>query len=179
MGFPNTPLWTFLSGYFVSTSCTHTSGFKTMVFPAGPGAKKVVSGFTDQVEGVDFKHPFEEYIRRYDTVDAAKAGHKEVVKMVKELLDPISLMDGDSLPVSAFAGNPDGQFELGASAYEKRGTAVTVPACPNNGSAGASARFLASPAISNTFLKLLLDIKDTALLSPYTQPEQPKAISVA
>ncbi len=36
-------------------------------------------------------------------------------------------MDGDSLPVSAFAENPDGQFELGAAAYEKRGTAVTVP----------------------------------------------------
>ena len=36
-------------------------------------------------------------------------------------------MDGDSLPVSAFVENPDGQFETGASAYEKRGTAVTVP----------------------------------------------------
>ena len=36
-------------------------------------------------------------------------------------------MDGDSLPVSAFAKNPDGQFEHGAAAYEKRGTAVTVP----------------------------------------------------
>ena len=36
-------------------------------------------------------------------------------------------MDGDSLPVSAFAGNPDGQFETGASAYEKRGTAIMVP----------------------------------------------------
>ena len=32
-----------------------------------------------------------------------------------------------ALPVSAFMGNPDGQFEQGASAYEKRGTAVTVP----------------------------------------------------
>ena len=36
-------------------------------------------------------------------------------------------MDGDSLPVSAFMGNPDGQFETGAAAYEKRGTAVSVP----------------------------------------------------
>ena len=42
-------------------------------------------------------------------------------------MNPIALMDGDSLPVSAFMGNPDGQFEQGASAYEKRGTAVTVP----------------------------------------------------
>ena len=56
-----------------------------------------------------------------------KTGRPEVVKMVNDLLEPISKMDGDSLPVSAFAGNPDGQFETGASAYEKRGTAVTVP----------------------------------------------------
>ncbi len=55
------------------------------------------------------------------------AGLPKTVKMVEDLMDPISLMDGDSLPVSAFAENPDGQFELGAAAYEKRGTAVTVP----------------------------------------------------
>ena len=54
-------------------------------------------------------------------------GRPEVVKMVNDLMRPISLMDGDSLPVSAFTANPDGQFELGAAAYEKRGTAVTVP----------------------------------------------------
>lgn len=54
-------------------------------------------------------------------------GRPEVVKMVKELLEPISIMDGDSLPVSAFKDIADGQFELGASAYEKRGTAVMVP----------------------------------------------------
>ena len=47
--------------------------------------------------------------------------------MVNELLDPIGLMDGDSLPVSAFKDIADGQFETGASAYEKRGTAVMVP----------------------------------------------------
>ena len=54
-------------------------------------------------------------------------GRPEVVKMVKELLEPISLMDGDNLPVSAFKDIADGQFEIGASAYEKRGTAVMVP----------------------------------------------------
>jgi len=54
-------------------------------------------------------------------------GRPETVKMVKNLMNPIGLMDGDSLPVSAFAENPDGQFELGAAAYEKRGTAVSVP----------------------------------------------------
>jgi pyruvate-ferredoxin/flavodoxin oxidoreductase len=54
-------------------------------------------------------------------------GRPETVKMVKELMNPIALMDGDSLPVSAFKDKADGQFELGASAYEKRGTAVLVP----------------------------------------------------
>ncbi|AGK97816.1 pyruvate:ferredoxin (flavodoxin) oxidoreductase [Clostridium pasteurianum] len=54
-------------------------------------------------------------------------GRPETVKMVNDLMNPIGLMDGDSLPVSAFAENPDGQYELGASAYEKRGTAVLVP----------------------------------------------------
>ena len=43
------------------------------------------------------------------------------------LLQKISIMYGDSLPVSAFKDIADGQFELGASAYEKRGTAVMVP----------------------------------------------------
>ncbi|EPR14427.1 pyruvate:ferredoxin (flavodoxin) oxidoreductase [Ruminiclostridium papyrosolvens] len=54
-------------------------------------------------------------------------GRPELVDMVKNLLNPIALMDGDSLPVSAFADIADGQFEQGASAYEKRGTAVLVP----------------------------------------------------
>ena len=55
------------------------------------------------------------------------AGKEAIVKQVKELLHPIDMMDGDSLPVSAFKDIADGQFELGASAYEKRGVAVFVP----------------------------------------------------
>jgi len=39
----------------------------------------------------------------------------------------VGKMDGDSLPVSAFVDHVDGQFELGAAAYEKRGVAVSVP----------------------------------------------------
>ncbi len=54
-------------------------------------------------------------------------GDPKVVKTVRELMEPIALMDGDNLPVSAFKDVADGQFELGISAYEKRGTAVMVP----------------------------------------------------
>lgn len=59
--------------------------------------------------------------------EISRTGRPATVKMVNELLDPIGLMDGDSLPVSAFKDIADGQFETGASAYEKRGTAVMVP----------------------------------------------------
>ena len=55
-------------------------------------------------------------------------GPADTVKVVKNILTPIGKMDGYSLPVSAFEELPDGQFPLGASAYEKRGVAVTVPA---------------------------------------------------
>ena len=54
-------------------------------------------------------------------------GREKTVKMVKTILDPVDKMDGDSLPVSAFVDHADGTFELGASAYEKRGVSVTVP----------------------------------------------------
>ena len=70
----------------------------------------------------------------------ALEGKAELVTMVKDILNPVGKMDGDSLPVSVFMPHVDGQFELGASAYEKRGVEMcirdsTVPA-------GASSRGL-------------------------------------
>mgnify|MGYP004525938287 FL=1 len=56
-----------------------------------------------------------------------ETGRAKTVKMVRSILDPIDKMDGDSLPVSTFVDHADGTFELGASAYEKRGIAVSVP----------------------------------------------------
>ncbi len=51
----------------------------------------------------------------------------ELVKFVKEILNPVGKMNGDSLPVSTFKDMADGTFPQGAAAYEKRGVAVTVP----------------------------------------------------
>ena len=67
-----------------------------------------------------------------NAVDEKKAEHLEgrpaTVKMVQSIMEPVGRMDGDSLPVSAFAeGHADGTFEQGAAAYEKRGVAVNVP----------------------------------------------------
>ncbi len=63
-----------------------------------------------------------------DTAVAEKAeGEAKLVKMVDGIMKPVALMDGDSLPVSAFVDHADGTFEQGAAAYEKRGVAVLVP----------------------------------------------------
>ena len=62
-----------------------------------------------------------------DPEKAPIEGPEALVKQVKNILMPIDNMDGDSLPVSAFMPHVDGEWELGASAYEKRGVAVMVP----------------------------------------------------
>ncbi|MBR6425383.1 MAG: pyruvate:ferredoxin (flavodoxin) oxidoreductase, partial [Oscillospiraceae bacterium] len=66
-----------------------------------------------------------------DAVDekkaAALAGDAKLVNQVSTILEPVGRMDGYSLPVSAFAEHADGTFYQGASAYEKRGVAVSVP----------------------------------------------------
>ena len=57
-----------------------------------------------------------------------KAANKTATaKMVADIMEPVSKMDGDALPVSAFKDYVDGTFQQGASAYEKRGVAVMVP----------------------------------------------------
>ena len=61
------------------------------------------------------------------TAAAKSEGAEKLVKMVDTILKPVGVMDGYSLPVSAFADHADGTFEHGASAYEKRGVAVLVP----------------------------------------------------
>lgn len=47
-------------------------------------------------------------------------------------IEKLSLMEGDEIPVSAFMKNIDGRFELGGSAYEKRGIADFVPEWDKN-----------------------------------------------
>ena len=62
-----------------------------------------------------------------DTAAAETKGAAKLVKQVDTIMKPVGLMDGDSLPVSAFMDHADGTFEQGAAAYEKRGVAVLVP----------------------------------------------------
>ena len=47
--------------------------------------------------------------------------------VVKNLLQPINRQKGDDLPVSAFKGYEDGRIDMGLTAFEKRGIALSVP----------------------------------------------------
>ena len=86
---------------------------------------KAIDAGVDAVHKVEVPADWANATEEKKTIN--RTGRPATVKMVNELLDPIGLMDGDSLPVSAFKDIADGQFETGASAYEKRGTAVMVP----------------------------------------------------
>jgi len=57
----------------------------------------------------------------------AKEDTREMPDFIKNVVEPINAQEGDSLPVSAFAGREDGTFPAGTTAYEKRGIAVHVP----------------------------------------------------
>ena len=61
-----------------------------------------------------------------DAVDE-KTEKKETTAFVEDIMIPMNRHEGDSLPVSAFAGREDGTFPSGTSAYEKRGIAVNIP----------------------------------------------------
>ena len=46
---------------------------------------------------------------------------------INDVVRPINAQNGDLLKVSAFTANPDGTWEQGTAAYEKRGVAAFVP----------------------------------------------------
>ena len=57
----------------------------------------------------------------------AKSEKQENTAFVEDIMIPMNRHEGDSLPVSAFAGREDGTFPAGTSSYEKRGIAVSIP----------------------------------------------------
>ncbi|NPA37192.1 MAG: pyruvate:ferredoxin (flavodoxin) oxidoreductase [Chlorobi bacterium] len=59
--------------------------------------------------------------------DDETTAKKQVPDFIRNIVEPMNNLEGDSLPVSAFNGYEDGTFPAGTAAYEKRGIAVTVP----------------------------------------------------
>ncbi len=58
-------------------------------------------------------------------IKPANTGSKD--PFVSQIFDPVSAMNGDDIPVSAFVGREDGTFPNGTTQLEKRGIAVNVP----------------------------------------------------
>ncbi len=54
-------------------------------------------------------------------------GEEDVLRFVNRIQNSVSAQEGNTLPVSAFVEYADGTTPSGTSAYEKRGTAVSVP----------------------------------------------------
>ena len=48
-------------------------------------------------------------------------------EFIESVVRPMNAQDGDLLPVSKFINNPDGTWQQGTAAYEKRGVAAFVP----------------------------------------------------
>jgi pyruvate-ferredoxin/flavodoxin oxidoreductase len=58
----------------------------------------------------------------------APGDKKDVPRFIEEVLEPMNRQEGDSVPVSKFAGEyADGTFPSGTAAYEKRGVAIHIP----------------------------------------------------
>lgn len=62
-----------------------------------------------------------------DAVDEAELATIGEPEFIKNILRPMTAVEGNSLPVSAFNGREDGHFPQGTAAYEKRCIAVDVP----------------------------------------------------
>ncbi len=59
------------------------------------------------------------------SIKPADADSKDA--FIRQIFDPVSAMNGDDIPVSAFLGREDGTFPSGTTQLEKRGIAVNVP----------------------------------------------------
>ncbi|MBR2189024.1 MAG: pyruvate:ferredoxin (flavodoxin) oxidoreductase [Eubacterium sp.] len=51
----------------------------------------------------------------------------DVPPIIANMIDPMNAQKGDDLPVSVFKGYEDGAFDMGLTAYEKRGIATHIP----------------------------------------------------
>ena len=87
---------------------------------------KAIDAGVDAIVKVDIPESWKT-IEVKDEAKVIEGKRPELVSFVKDIVVPVSKMNGDSLPVSKFVPHVDGTFPQGAAAYEKRGVAVDVP----------------------------------------------------
>ncbi|MCK5788376.1 MAG: pyruvate:ferredoxin (flavodoxin) oxidoreductase, partial [Chlamydiia bacterium] len=64
---------------------------------------------------------------KLDVVAEQKKVDESIPAFIRDIVQPVNDLKGDSLPVSVFTDREDGTFEPGTAAYEKRGIAVDIP----------------------------------------------------
>ncbi len=87
---------------------------------------KAIDAGVDAIVKVDVPAAWKN-IEAEEKVENIQGNRPELVKFVKDIVMPVSKMNGDALPVSTFVEYADGTFPQGSAAYEKRGVAVDVP----------------------------------------------------
>ena len=60
-------------------------------------------------------------------IELSEQRRDDAPEFIQKMVYPLNAQNGYSLTVSAFKGREDGTWELGTTAYEKRGVAVNVP----------------------------------------------------
>ena len=93
----------------------------------GKKGDKIV-GMNNQAvdEGIKTLHKVE-IPKEWETAQDEIKTEDDVPDFIKNILEPMNRLEGDSLPVSAFTGVEDGTFPQGSAKYEKRGIAVEIP----------------------------------------------------
>ncbi|MDR1246334.1 MAG: pyruvate:ferredoxin (flavodoxin) oxidoreductase [Clostridiales Family XIII bacterium] len=90
------------------------------------GQKVLDMNFSAVDRGIEHINEIQVPAEWADAADESGA-KRDLPEFIEEVLIPMNRQEGDSLPVSAFAGREDGSFPSGTAAYEKRGVAVNVP----------------------------------------------------
>ncbi len=96
----------------------------------GKKGEKVVRMNNDAIEaGVEGVVKIEIPAGWKNSIDEKNELSKDLPAFIREIVNPMNRLEGDSLPVSTFVKHnlEDGTFMAGTTAYEKRGIAVNVP----------------------------------------------------
>ncbi|MBO4890156.1 MAG: pyruvate:ferredoxin (flavodoxin) oxidoreductase [Lachnospiraceae bacterium] len=89
---------------------------------------KIVKMNTDAIEmGAENVHEVEVPAQWANLTDEEIPGTPDAPAVVTEVCDYINRQKGNDLPVSTFVDRMDGSIEMGLTAYEKRGIAVSTP----------------------------------------------------
>lgn len=89
---------------------------------------KIVKMNTDAIEkGAESVHEITVPSEWANLKDEEIKGSENAPAIVREVCDYINRQKGNDLPVSAFVDRMDGSIEMGLTAYEKRGIAVSTP----------------------------------------------------